>query len=119
MDRAKTSKEARRDAVRAFKERKVSAGVFAVRCQPTGETWVSASRNLAGQRASLWFQLKMKGCYTKTLQAAWNTHGEAAFSFEALETIEDEDLTPAGLIDELKRLEVQWRETLGAQKALG
>jgi hypothetical protein len=112
-------KQSRRDAVRAFKERKVRAGVFAVRCQPTGEAWVSSSRNLDGQQASLWFQLKMKGCYTRTLQAAWNAHGEGAFNFEVLQIVEDEDLTPAGLVDELKRQEVQWRETLGAQKALG
>lgn len=112
-------RQSRREAVRAFKERKVGAGVFAVRCRPTGEAWVSASRNLEGQRTSLWFQLKMKGCYTKSLQAAWNAHGEAAFEFEVLQRVEDEQLTPAGLADELKRLDADWRERLGAQKALG
>jgi hypothetical protein len=112
-------RNARREAVRAFKERKTSAGVFAVRCAPSGEVWVSASRNLDGQKASLWFQLKMKGCYARSLQAAWNQHGEAAFAFEVLETVEDDQLTPAGLADELKRLDVAWREKLGAQKALG
>jgi hypothetical protein len=112
-------RQSRRDAVRAFKERKTRAGVFAVRCPPSGETWVSASRNLDGQQTSLWFQLRLNSCYTKSLQAAWNTHGEAAFSYEALEVVEDEDLSPLGLADELKRLEALWREQLGAQKALG
>lgn len=113
------NRQNRREAVRAFKERKARAGVFAVRCAPTGEVWVSASRNLDGQRTSLWFQLKMKGCYTKSLQAAWNAHGEAAFAFEVLQEVQDEDLTPAGLADELKRLDADWRARLGAQKALG
>lgn len=112
-------RQGRRDAVRAFKERRVSAGVFAVRCAPTGEVWVSASRNLEGQQTSLWFQLKMKGCYTRSLQAAWNAHGEPAFTFEVLQAVEDDQLTPAGLADELKRLDLAWRDKLNAQKALG
>jgi hypothetical protein len=112
-------RQSRRNAVREFKERKVSAGVFAVRCQPIGEAWVSASRNLQGQHTSLWFQLKMKGCYTRTLQDAWNTHGEPAFVFEVLETVEDDQLSAMGLADRLKSLEAAWREKLGAAKALG
>ena len=111
--------QSRRDAVRAFKERKVSAGVFAVRCQPSGEVWVSASRNLEAQQTSLWSQLKWKGCYTRALQDAWNTHGEAAFSFEVLETVEDGQLSAMGLADRLKSLDAAWREKLGAAKALG
>ncbi len=119
MDQPKPSKEARRDAVRSFKERKVNAGVFAVRCQPTGEVWISASRNLDSQKTSLWFQLKMKGCYTRALQDAWNQHGEPAFAFEVLETVEDDELSPMGLADRLKSLDAAWREKLGAAKALG
>lgn len=119
MNRPGPSKDARRDAVRAFKERKVSAGVFAVRCQPTAEVWISASRNLEGQQTSLWFQLKMKSCYTRTLQDAWNTHGADAFTFEVLETVEDDQLSAMGLADQLKILDAAWREKLGAAKALG
>ncbi len=52
MDKSK-----RRDAVREYKERAPRRGVFAVRCAPTGEAWVSAWPNLDGQQNSTWFGL--------------------------------------------------------------
>eukprot|EP01036_Dinobryon_divergens_P059175 gene59175-78960_t len=36
----------RRDLVRDYKERKSVAGVYAVRCAPSGEVWTAGSRNI-------------------------------------------------------------------------
>lgn len=110
----------KKDLIRAYKEQPVSQGVFAVRCAPTGETWVSASRNLEKQQTSLWFSLRMGGNHNKAMQAAWKTHGPDSFTYEVLEALEIEDDTPAYVIQtRLKDREVHWREALGAARALG
>ena len=104
-------KAERRAAVAAFKERKVVSGVFVVRCPPSGEAWVGASRNLEAQENSLWFSLRHGAHINKTLQAAWDAHGPDAFAFEVLERLAD-DLSDLRRLDELKARAAQWRATL-------
>lgn len=112
-------KSNRRQAIRDYKEQKPPAGVFAVRCAPTGEVWVGGNRNVEAQKNAIWFGLKGGAHINKAMQAAWNAHGEAAMSYEVLERIEDPDLTPMGLADALKSRERHWVEELGARKAVG
>jgi len=112
-------KQSRREAIRDWKERKVTIGVYAVRCAPTGEVWVAGSRNLDAQQNSLWFGLRTGGHGNRAMQAAWVAHGEAVFSFEALERLDDEELTPLGRADLIKTRERHWLAALGAKKAVG
>ena len=113
-------KQTRRDLLRDYKERKSVVGVYAMRCVPTGEVWTAGSRNLDAQQNSLWFGLRTGGHHlNRPMQAAWAAHGEAGFSFEVLERIEDEALTPQGVLDHLKTRERHWLATLGAKKAVG
>ena len=112
-------KSLRRQAVRDFKERKVLRGVFAVRCIPTGEVWVSASRNLDQQQNAIWFGLKNGGYINRAVQAAWTAHGEAAFAFEVLETFDDEAMGDLARADLSKARAAYWRDKLGAAKLVG
>lgn len=113
-------KQTRRDLMRDYKERKATLGVFAVRCVATGEVWTAGSRNVDAQQNSLWFGLRNGGHINRDMQAAWTANGgEAGFTFEILERIEDEVLTPLGLADRLKARERHWLEALGAKKAKG
>ena len=112
-------KQSRRSAVRDYKERKVPAGIFAVRCAATGQAWVGLSRNLDGQQNSTLFGLRLGSHMNKALQAAWNAHGADAFAFEVLEVVDDEDLTALGRADLLKRRERHWVDTLGAARIVG
>ena len=68
---------------------------------------MGASPNLEAARNSAWFQLKMGGHRNKELQAEWNGHGEAAFEFEILETLE-EDVSPMVLRDVLTERKRHW-----------
>lgn len=88
-------KQRRKDIAQAYKERKVPMGIFRLRCEPTGETWVGMSRNLDGAANSVLFGLRMGSHRNAALQAAWKAHGEAAFTYAVLETLE-EDLSPIG-----------------------
>jgi hypothetical protein len=112
-------KSGRRDAVRAYKERKQQRGVFAVTCAPTGERWVAATHNLDKQQNMTWFTLRQGAHPNRTLQAAWTAHGETAFSYDILDTLQD-DLSDADIIRaELKDMEALWREELGARRVTG
>ena len=111
--------QSRRQAVRDYKERKVSVGIFAVRCAVTGEAWVGQSPNLDQQQNRIWFGLRQGGFPNPALKAAWAAHGEAAFAFEVLETIEDADLSAYARDSRLKDRGVHWRAELGAAKIVG
>ncbi|MBI1198388.1 MAG: GIY-YIG nuclease family protein [Phenylobacterium sp.] len=112
-------KPTRRQMVRDYREQKIDAGVFAVRCAATGEVWVGGSRNIDKQQNGVWFGLRTGGHANRQMQAAWTAHGEASFAFEVLERIETEEMTPLGLSDHIKSREQHWRETLGARRAAG
>ena len=102
--------EARKAAVAAYKERKVVGGVYAVRCAASGETWVGHWPNI---QTRLWFTLRQGMHPRKELLEAWRRHGEAQFSFEVLERLEDEPSTYMRDLD-LKDLASHWREKLKA-----
>jgi|SRR5579859_1917767 len=112
-------RQSRRDAIREYKERKFSQGIFAMRCSVTGEAWVGQSRNLEQQPNGLWPSLRRAGHPNPALRAAFAVHGEAAFSFEILEVIEAEGLGPYALANLLKDRNAHWRAALGAAKIVG
>lgn len=112
-------KQSRREAIRAYKDKKTQAGVYAVRCAATGEVWVAGAANVETQQTRHWFGLRMGSHMNKAMQAAWCAHGEAALSFEVVEMIEAEELTPLGLADLIKSRERHWLATLGAKRAVG
>lgn len=105
----------RKALVRDYRDRKVEAGIYAVRCAASGEAWVGATPELATRQNGIWFSLRHGSHSDKTLQAAWAAHGEAAFSFEALEAIDDENLGPLGKSSLLKERRAAWIEALDAR----
>ena len=109
----------RKEIAKAWKDRKVEAGIVALTCSLSGETWVGLSRNLASQQNSIWFGLKQGTHPNRMLQAAWKTHGEASFALRTLEVIADEDMTPYLREAELKARERHWCAELGAAKIVG
>ena len=114
MSSAMESKAARKEAIKQFKERKPDLGVYAVRCTASGRVWVDASRNLGAAKNASWFGLRNGSHRDKSLQAEWNAHGEAAFTFEVLERIK-EDIHPMAVADELKSARARWIGRLGAR----
>ena len=105
----------RRALVRDYKDREIQAGVYAVRCAPTGEVWIGGTPDLSTRQNGVWFSLRMGGHASASLQAAWNTHGEAAFGFEVLEVLDDEGLERLGRASLLVERREHWREALQAE----
>lgn len=109
----------RKQLVRDYKERKVAAGAFAVRCVPSGQTWVEVSPNLHNRRNGLWFSLRLGSHPNKALVQAWKTHGEDAFTYEVVEELPDAERSQWELTNALKALSAKWCEALGAEKLTG
>lgn len=102
----------KKDLVREYKEQKAVPGIFAVRCATSGEVWVAKAPDLGKRQAGLWFQLRQGGFPGKSLQAAWNAHGETAFAFEILEEVTDDNALMIPVL--LKEREAHWRQELKA-----
>ncbi|MEO8482216.1 MAG: GIY-YIG nuclease family protein [Acidobacteriota bacterium] len=92
----------RKAAIRAYKERSTARGVFALRCLASGQAWVGASTNLRAAENALRFTLRLGTHREATMQQAWNAHGEAAFQYDVLETLDD-DTSPLLVRDLLKK----------------
>lgn len=107
------TREDRRAAIAAYKERKTAAGIYAVRCTATGACWVGGSRDLAAVENRLRFSLAQGGDVHRDLQEAWRHHGAAGFAFERVETLAD-DLKDWQRDAALKERLAHWQAALGA-----
>ena len=105
----------RKALMRDYRDRKVEAGIYAVRCTATHQVWVGATPDLSTRRNGLWFTLTHGTHSDKALQAAWSAHGEANFAFEPLEAIDDEALGPLGRASLLKDRRSAWMVALDAR----
>ena len=81
----------RKAAIAAYKERKTIAGIYVVRCAATGESWVGQAPNLGTIQNRIWFSLRQGNHPCRSLQAAWNAHGEAGLALGECERLEDEE----------------------------
>ena len=105
----------KREARRAYKERKAPKGVYAIRCTGSADVWVNSSTHLDTERNSLWAQLRGGAMLNKALQAAWNAHGESSFQYEILETLNDDAAASLFVKDLLSERQKHWQNALGAR----
>ena len=105
--------EEKRSARAAFKERTSVAGIYAVRCAPSGQVWVGQTPNLLSVQNRIWFMLKFGKDDLCGLQAAWRMHGTESIRFEELERLGEEDLSYVRE-KRLKERLAHWQEKLGA-----
>lgn len=112
-------KQDRKQLVRDFKERKVAAGAFVVRCALSGQVWVDVSPNLHNRQNGLWFSLRLGSHPNRALVQAWKDHGEAAFTYEVVEELPDAERSQWEMTNALKDLSAKWREALSAEKLTG
>ena len=104
----------RKAAIAAYKERKTIAGIFAIRCNASAETWVGQAPNLEKIQNRIWFTLRQGGHPCRSLQAAWTTHGPDSLTFEECERLEEEET--AYIRDALlKERMLHWRAQLNAE----
>ena len=107
----------RKQAIRDYKQRVASAGVFAIRCAASGEAWVGTSRDLAQAGNRERFFLCQGTHRDRPLQACWTAHGADGLVFETLESL-GEDVPAIAVRDELKARAARWIAQLHARLLL-
>jgi hypothetical protein len=105
----------RKAARRAWKERRVRAGIYAVRHRTSGQAWAGAAQDLDTTRNGLWHTLEDGRHLDRDLQAAWDRWGSGAFDYEILEVLPD-DLTPLVLRETLKERRAAWAGRLARDR---
>ena len=104
----------RKAAIARYKERKSVAGICAVRCAGSGETWLGQSLNLDTVQNRIWFTLRMGNHPNRSLQKAWRDHGTDSFTFEIIEALANEE-TPYVRDGLLRERLAHWRSMLKAE----
>ena len=102
----------KRALIREYKESRRPMGAFRVHNTVSGKSFVGVATELPGRLNRERASLKMNGHTNRALQMDWNELGEAAFTFEILDTLtppEEPDYDPT---DDLKVLEQLWLEKL-------
>ncbi len=103
----------RKAALAAYKERKVAAGIYRVRCLANGEMWLGQTPNLDKIENRIWFTLRQGSHRHRALQEAWRLHGAESFVLETVEALEEE--SDPYLRDRiLKSRLAHWQAELGA-----
>jgi hypothetical protein len=106
--------ENRKAAIAAYKERKSSSGIFAIRCVATGEVWVGQTLSPDSIQNRIWFSLRQGSHSNRALQAAWSASDGGGLNFELLERLDEEE--SAYVRDALlKERAGHWRATLEAK----
>ena len=103
---------ARKDLIRAYKERPRRAGVFMVKNTANGKILLGSSLNLEGPLNSHKFMLRSGKHQNEALQEDWFAFGEDSFTFEILETVAESNEPGFNIEDELTLLEEIWVEKL-------
>lgn len=109
----------RKQLLRDYRERKTSAGVFAVRCMTTAQVWVGVAADLSTRQNGVWFSLRLGSHPNRSLQAVWTREGEAAFVFEVLEALPEEERSAWVQASQLKDRQAHWRTELNADAVTG
>ena len=105
----------RKAAVAAYQERKVSPGVYVVRCPAADLAWVGQAADLATIWNRVSFMLRQDAHPNRSLQSTWNERRGEGFLCEPLEWL-DED-TPAFARDRaLSERLAHWAAALPAMK---
>ena len=82
----------KRAARTEYKERKPQPGIYAVKCEVSGQIWVGATPTLNSIQNRIWFGLRMGNSPHRLMQQAWAEHGDGQFSWIELERLEGEEI---------------------------
>ena len=105
----------RKAAVTAYKERKVAAGIFAIRCRALDLCWVGKATDLSTIGNRMVFTLRRGTHPRRDLQEAWTAQAGEGFVFEELERL-DTDTPPMRRDRILKERLAHWTAELRATR---
>lgn len=106
----------RKAAVAAYRERKITAGIYAIRCTASDQVWIGSAPDLSTIENRLWFTLRQGANPHRSLQETWNAHGRAVLTFTVIAHLRDEDDPGYPRRRALKELHQRWLNELGGTR---
>jgi len=103
--------DSKKAAIAAYKNREANAGIYMLRCAEAGQQWVGYTPDFDAIMNRVTFSLRFGNHRSRTLQAAWNQHGQACLVLEQVERF-DPKMIPTG--EALKARLVHWQQKLDA-----
>ena len=109
-----------RELIREYKDTPRTAGVGVVRNTANGKVLLVSGPDIPALLNRHYAQLRFGGHRNRALSDDWRVHGEAAFRFEVLDTLEPPpDKPDYDPTDDLAALEALWLEKLAPFEPAG
>lgn len=104
--------EARKKALRAYKEREEVGGLYRIIHTPTGwQTPIAATPNLEGMKNRLAFAKKTNTRFDESLKGVWEAEGPDGFALVEVERLAKKpEMTTSEFREELADLLALWME---------
>ena len=107
--------QSRKDAIRAYKERKAARGIIAIRCRATGTVWVDSAMDLEMSEKRTFTLLRNGDAQAnKVAVAEFREHGQETYTYEVLEKLDD-DVLEMSVRDLLRERKKHWLSQLNAR----
>ena len=106
-------KQSRKELTAAYKDRKVTGGIYAIVNSRNGKMLLLSTCDLLGSRNRFEFAKKTGSCINLKLQSDWQDYGNTAFDFKILEELtKKESQTDKEFTDDVETLLELWTEKL-------
>ena len=107
-------KQDKKELTAAYRERKITGGVYAIVNSGTGKMLILSARDLQGSKNRFGFSQKTNSCINLKLRDDWQKYGGNTFRFEALEELtKKESQTVEEFEQDIRTLHELWMEKLG------
>ena len=84
-------KQQRRQVAADYKKRMQQGGVYAICCTGNGKRLLLSTADMAGSENRFQFAQMTGGCIHPKMRVDWDKYGKAAFTFEVVETLEQQE----------------------------
>lgn len=74
-----------------YKNRSVVGGVYCIKCNGNGRTWLKSTKDLEGQKNRFQFFVSTNTCPEPSMLADWKQYGANSFSIVILEELKKGD----------------------------
>lgn len=101
----------KKDMKEQYKNRKVTGGVYCIKCNGNNRVWMKSTKDIAGQINKFEFFVSTNFCPEPSMHAEWKQYGAKSFSFEVLEELEKgETQSDKEFADDIRILYDMWIE---------
>lgn len=94
-----------------YKNRNVVGGVYCIKCNENGRTWLKSTKDLEGQKNRFQFFVSTNTCPEPSMLTEWKQYGANSFSLVILEELKKGDTqSEREFADDISVLLEMWLE---------